>query len=262
MSGFSKERCPCWKVICWAWGLAVLFFLALPGAVRAQYTYTTNHFPDENTLTITAYTGAVSVVDIPPSIGGKTVTIIGDMAFYNLTNLYEVTIPDSVTQIGTSAFDSCYRLASVTLGNGITNIGDGAFFGCTDLLSVTIPDSVTRIGEGAFDSCWGLASVALGNGVINIEGMAFEYCTNLLAVTIPDNVAQIGEDAFNYCSQLAAVTLGNGVTNIGENAFRSCTRLATILVADDNAAFPASVLTLAHHAVTGRSSFCHVFHFL
>ena len=34
------------------------------------------------------------------------------------------------------------------------------------------------------------------------------------------------------------------------------------LVADDDAAFPASVLPPAHHAVTGRSSFCHVFHFL
>ena len=39
-------------------------------------------------------------------------------------------------------------------------------------------------------------------------------------------------------------------------------RLAVFLVADNDAAFPASVITLSHHAVTGRSSFCHVFHFL
>ena len=37
---------------------------------------------------------------------------------------------------------------------------------------------------------------------------------------------------------------------------------AVFLVADDDAAFPASVFPLAYHAVTGRSSFCHVFHFL
>ena len=37
---------------------------------------------------------------------------------------------------------------------------------------------------------------------------------------------------------------------------------AVFLVADDDAALPASVLPLSHHAVTGRSSFCHVFHFL
>ena len=39
-------------------------------------------------------------------------------------------------------------------------------------------------------------------------------------------------------------------------------RLAVFLVADNDAAFPAPVLSLAHHAITGRSSFCHVFHFL
>ena len=37
---------------------------------------------------------------------------------------------------------------------------------------------------------------------------------------------------------------------------------AVFLVADDDAALPASVLPLAYHPVTGRSSFCHVFHFL
>mgnify|MGYP001632433620 CR=1 FL=1 len=39
-------------------------------------------------------------------------------------------------------------------------------------------------------------------------------------------------------------------------------RLAVFPMADDDAAFPAAVLPPAHHAVTGRSSFCHVFHFL
>ena len=39
-------------------------------------------------------------------------------------------------------------------------------------------------------------------------------------------------------------------------------RLAVFPMADDDTAFPAAVLPLAYHAVTGRSSFCHVFHFL
>ena len=39
-------------------------------------------------------------------------------------------------------------------------------------------------------------------------------------------------------------------------------RLAVFLVANDDAALPAPIVTLSHHAVTGRSSFCHVFHFL
>ena len=39
-------------------------------------------------------------------------------------------------------------------------------------------------------------------------------------------------------------------------------RLAVFPVPNDDAAFPSSIVTPSHHAVTGRPSFCHVFHFL
>ena len=38
--------------------------------------------------------------------------------------------------------------------------------------------------------------------------------------------------------------------------------LTVFPVPNDDAAFPSSIVTLSHHAVAGRSSFCHVFHFL
>lgn len=65
-------------------------------------------------------------------------------------------IPDSVTEIGESAFSGCKRLKSVTIPNSVTEIGESAFCGCDSLASVTIPDSVTKIGRGAFDGCSGL----------------------------------------------------------------------------------------------------------
>ena len=37
---------------------------------------------------------------------------------------------------------------------------------------------------------------------------------------------------------------------------------AVFFVADNDTPFPASVVTPSHHAVAGRPSFCHVFHFL
>ena len=76
-----------------------------------------------------------------------------------------MTIPDSVTSIGSWAFKGCKGLTSVTIGNGVTSIGYSAFEGCTGLTSVTIPDSVTSIGNGAFYGCTGLTSIAF-NGTI------------------------------------------------------------------------------------------------
>jgi len=70
-----------------------------------------------------------------------------------------VTIPNSVTLIGSEAFSGCTGLMSVTIPNSVTTIGVGAFYGCTGLTSVTIPNSVTSIGYNTFSGCTSLTSI-------------------------------------------------------------------------------------------------------
>lgn len=80
--------------------------------------------------------------------------IINDYAFWNLTNLNNITIPNSVISIGKSAFSFCSSLTSITIPAGVTSIGDYAFGGCTSLTSIMIPDSVTSIvGNSVFYGC-------------------------------------------------------------------------------------------------------------
>ena len=68
-------------------------------------------------------------------------------------------IPNGVTSIDSSAFNSCTKLVSVTIPDGVTSIGDYAFYNCTALSSVTIPGSVTSIGDYAFSDCKSLKDV-------------------------------------------------------------------------------------------------------
>ena len=89
---------------------------------------------------------------------GDNITKIG-YTFHGCTSLESVTIPNSVTEIGKSAFSDCTSLESVTIPNSVTEIGKSAFWECSSLTSVTIPESVTKIGEWAFASCTSLASV-------------------------------------------------------------------------------------------------------
>ena len=165
----------------------------------------------------------VTSVTIPDSV-----TNIGSSAFYGCTGLTSVTIPDSVTSIGNGAFYNCTGLTSVTIPKSVTSIGDGAFNGCSGLTSVTIGNSVTSIGAYAFRGCTSLTSVTIGDGVTSIGDSAFYGCTSLTSVTIPDSVTSIGSSAFSGCSSLTSVTIGDGVTSIGNSIFSGCGSLTRI----------------------------------
>ena len=99
----------------------------------------------------------------------------------------------------------CSGLTSVTIGNSVTSIGASAFKNCSGLTSVTIPNSVTSIGRDAFEYCSGLTSVTIGNSVTSIGDFAFLDCSGLTSVTIPNSVTSIGGYAFSFCSGLTSI---------------------------------------------------------
>ena len=154
-----------------------------------------------------------------------------------------VTIPNSVTSIGSSAFYNCSGLTSVTIPNSVTSIGNSAFAYCSGLTSVTIPNSVTTIGNNAFAYCSGLTSVTIPNSVDAIHDCTFLCCTGLTSVTIPNSVTYIGDidtayyitehdGAFYGCTALTSITIPNSVTYIGDYTFYGCTGLTSVTLPD------------------------------
>ena len=94
---------------------------------------------------------------------------------------------------------------AVTIPESVTVIGNSAFFGCATLTGVTIPNSVTSIEDWAFLDCSSLTSVIIPNSVTSIRYLSFGGCSSLTSITIPDSVTGIGGFAFEGCNSLTDV---------------------------------------------------------
>lgn len=228
---------------------------------------------DKTTGTITKYNGTDTVVVIPSQINGTTVETIGNTAFQN-SAVTSVTIPASVTEIGSNAFAGCTNLTSVhyagdwsnlTIQSGNPAVQDAANAPLFDFeftpdntavivtnykyngaaADVTIPSRykgkpVTTIGHAAFFNS-AVTSVTIPDSVTSISDDAFGFCSQLTNISIPNSVTYIGFSAFNSCTSLKSITLPSSLSTIQSYAFCNCGNLETIRI-------PVSVTSIGNNA--------------
>ncbi len=166
------------------------------------------HQVNGNEITITKAHNLSEAFTIPSLIEGIPVTKIGNGAF-RYSEITSVTIPEGVTDIGESAFDSCKNLKKITIPDSVKTIGKGAFSWCGKLRSIKIPKGITRIEESTFSECRNLNEITIPDNVTSLGYRAFERCKNLKKITIPSSVASIGDFAFYMCGDLVLNFEGN-----------------------------------------------------
>jgi len=228
---------------------------------------------DTNNLVYVSIAGVLytknmtTLEEYPTALGGDysipgSVTSIRNQAFHNCYSLTNVTIPNSVTNIGSAAFVGC-GLTNILIPASVTSIGSGAFQGNLHLTTITvdsnnpaymsvagvlfdknkttlitypagrggsytIPDGVSNIASSAFIMCLNLTNVVICNSVTNVGDAAFSSCLSLTSVVIPNSVTNIGNIVFDNCSSLTSITIPASIKSIGGAAFESCYKLTRV----------------------------------
>ncbi len=214
---------------------------------------------------------------------------IKDYAFYGIISLKKVIIEEGVTSIGneydsaefsSSVFSGCTNLTSITIPASVTEIGSQAFQDCFSLaivynnssLNITAGSIISNgnVGYYAYEivkpgeeakgrieeinnmryyindttqtkvALWMLdraaSTVSLEEDTTAINQFAFKYCTNLQTVDFGDNsqLKSIGDRAFTSCTNLTSITIPANVTEIGYCAFDDCDSLTSVTIESDD----------------------------
>lgn len=274
---------------------------SLHTCTQCGYSYKDNFFTEVYTegleyedtdgrLTVTGagnYDGDEIV--IPSRIDGTPVTAVGEGAFENCENITAITIPDTVTYIGSRAFAGT-SIAYIAIPSSVSEIGGQIFSGCGNLTEVAYNCDYGASESGVFFNvpslekvsfggtrvpgyiCLNsvnLCEVVLGDSVTEIGNSAFSGCMNLKEINIPAKVSVIGAEAFSG-SGLTSVSLPAAMTVIAERTFINCTYLKEVAIPYGvssigymafyrcsslvSVTIPDSVMSIADEAFCGCSS--------
>lgn len=206
----------------------------------------------DGTLEITDYNGTDENVVIPDTIDGKRVTVIGGYTFVQCDTVTNITIPDTVTMIFTTAL-GCDNLKEINIPASVTHIeiynGDvksgrpfpEVYGKSLAKINVAEDNSIYKSIDGVVYSKDGselliyprgkTGTVEFQPSVTRIGDGAFAGCTSLTSIEIPDTVTSIGKDAFYFCRNLSDIKLPEGITSLNYT-FYGCTSLKSIEIPD------------------------------
>ena len=131
---------------------------------------------------LSKYEGEDTSVAVPETVSGVPVTKVAAGAFSRRDGLIELTLPDSVAEIGRNAFYSAHALRKVRLPAGLKSIGMHAFKD-SGIREIELPEGLLGIGRGAFEKC-GLERAEIPASVEAVGEMPFARCAALREIAV------------------------------------------------------------------------------
>ena len=165
--------------------------------------------PEKNGKWIIRFVGYdITDYSIPEGIVG-----IESYSFDQMPNLKTVTLPSSLAEVGSHAFNRCDNLEAL-YGECVSDDHKAIVFDTQfrklvitkDVVSYTIPDDITSIGTSAFAENLKLETITMGDQITAIESYAFSHCPNLKSITLSAGLKNIsGYNAFLHSRNLETI---------------------------------------------------------
>ena len=166
-----------------------------------------------------------TVFEIPEKYQGKPVTKITSRVFENNQIIKEVNLPDSIVEIGVSAFASS-SLEKIKLPQNESLTMGYTVFSRSNLENITIPGSVGYVEPAMFDGCSNLKTAILEEGITGIGTDCF-HGSALESIQLPETLNHISTYSLSN-TMLARLNIPNGVTYIDPSAFTDTNSLTQI----------------------------------
>ena len=148
-----------------------------------------------------AFSGYTSL--LLTNIENTSLVTIKEWAFSNCSNLGYISLPSSLREIGSWAFEDCgFKL--LTIPENVNKIGDYAFAGCSELHQIKLPRSIIHVGKSIFKNCRSLKYIIIPKGskdnfcqlmseyeqLFLVEGSLRYYLMNIWGIIDEDSYAE------------------------------------------------------------------------
>lgn len=144
---------------------------------------------------------------------------LGSLSPFNGARLKKVTVAEGVTKIpGSLCYNGCSELAELSLPSTLTEIGSSAFPNAVKLKEITIRSNLADALDSPFQGS-GLEKITFVDGITAIPKNLFNGgCASVTELIIPSSVTAMGSDAFKGCASLKEFTLKNNITLSGTSS--------------------------------------------